>query len=55
MIIVEPKFEEIQKGFKVTIYKQKLSDVGVNEVYAFIKEYQPVKANKIAEHFDVSV
>ena len=62
--IIEPKFEEMQKGFQVTLYKEKISEkepsvgvnvganVGVNEIYDFIKEKQPVKANKIAEKFD---
>jgi ATP-dependent DNA helicase RecG len=53
--IIEPKFEEMQKGFQVTLYKEKRAEqnsVGVNEIYDFIKEKQPVKANKIAEKFD---
>lgn len=48
---IEPKFEEKQKGFKVTIYKEKF-DVGVNELYTFIETYQPVKANVLAEYFN---
>ncbi len=61
--IAEPKFQEMQKGFQVTLYKKKRDvgvnvgvdvgvNVGVNEIYNFIKEKQPVKANKIAEKFD---
>ena len=58
--IIEPKFEEMQKGFQVTLYKAIISEkklnvgvnVGANEIYNFIKENQPVKAKKIAEKFD---
>ncbi len=61
--IIEPKFEEIQKGFQVTLYKEKISEtkshvvvnvgvnVGVNDIYHFIKENQPTKANIIANSF----
>ena len=52
--IVEPKFIEMQKGFKVTLYKEKINvgvNVGVNEVFEFIKTYQPIKTNIIADNF----
>jgi len=59
--IMEPKFEEIQKGFRVTLYKKILSEkadvgvnVGVDTVFYFIKKYQPTKISVIAKHFDVT-
>ncbi|PCI61296.1 MAG: hypothetical protein COB35_06865 [Gammaproteobacteria bacterium] len=67
--LTEPKFEEIQKGFQVTLYKsnqtnteQALNNVGVNvgvnisktNVFDFIAQNQPTKAKNIAEYFNVS-
>lgn len=52
--IIEPKFKELQKGFQVTLYKQvidKKKDVGVNEIYDFIMEHQPIKTTSIAKSF----
>ncbi len=60
-----PKFEEMQKGFRVTVYKEGAQEtertekdvgvnVGVNEVLNFIKEYEPTKANTIAQSFNVT-
>jgi len=55
--IIEPKFEEIQKGFRVTLYKEKTSerktDVGVNELYNFIQSNQPVNIGMITDKFSV--
>jgi len=60
--LTAPKFEEIQKGFQVTLYKAKQANekvnvgvnVGVNEVLTFINNNQPTKAKNIAEYFDVT-
>ncbi|MBL0709652.1 MAG: HTH domain-containing protein [Colwellia sp.] len=68
--LIPPKFEEIQKGSQVTLYKAKQPNekvnvgvsvgvsvgvnVGVNEVLTFIKNNQPTKAKNIAEYFDVT-
>ena len=56
--IIEPKFEEMQKGFQVTLYKQLISEktnvgvnVGVKDIYTYIQDNQPVKAKNIAETF----
>ena len=55
--IIEPKFEEIQKGFQVTLYKEKISEkkpnVGVNELYDFIRSNQPVNISMMTEKFSV--
>ena len=57
--IVEPEFKEMQKGFKVTLYKQKRSEnsdvginVGINELFKFIAENQPVRVSLMKEEFD---
>jgi ATP-dependent DNA helicase RecG len=68
--LIEPKFEEIQKGFQVTLYKAFQlnvganvgvnvgvnvgANVGVNEVLEFIKQNQPTKSKYIVEYFDVT-
>jgi len=52
--VKEPKFEEFVHGFRVTIYKEKSDvgvNVGVNEIYEFIKLHQPTKANVISENY----
>jgi len=49
--IAEPKFEEISNGFKVTLYKQKISNVGINELKEFIEINQPLRVSAIKEHF----
>jgi len=56
--VQEAKFEEFVHGFRVTLYKKKIDggvnvgvDVGVNDVYSYIKINQPVKANQIALSF----
>lgn len=57
--IVEPKFEEIQKGFRVTLYKEKINggvnggvsggvSGGVNELLEFIKTNPNLRANEIS-------
>jgi len=48
--IIEPKFEEKQKGFQVTLYKKK-RDVGINELYDFIRLNQPIRISQIKEKF----
>ena len=63
--LIQPKFEEIQKGFQVTLYKSKQPhkdkkftnvgvNVGVNSVFDFIAQNQPINAKKIAEYFNVT-
>jgi len=49
--IVEPRFEELVHGFKVTLFKEKL-DVGVNSIYEFIQKNQPVRSTAIAASFN---
>ncbi len=51
--IKEPLFEEFVHGFRVILYKEKIQNinVGVNEIYEFIKLHQPIKAKIIAENF----
>jgi len=60
-----PKFEEMQKGFRVTVYKEADQEkegnnkgvgvnVGVNEVLNFIKENEPTKATIITSYFNVA-
>jgi len=51
--IVEPEFKEMQKGFKVTLYKQKRSEnsdvginVGINDIFEFIKKVIELLLNK---------
>jgi len=48
--IIEPKFEELTHGFKVTLFKEK-RDVGVNGIYEFILKHQPVRTIMIAQNF----
>ena len=57
----EPKFEEIQKGFRVTVYKEKKDNEGVNEgisegineginsLYEFIKNNPSKRVSQIEE------
>ena len=49
--IKEPKFEEFQHGFKVSLFKEK-SNVGVNELYCYIKENQTVKMNILEQKYN---
>lgn len=49
-----PKFEELQKGFKVTLYKEATqANGGANSVYDLIKKTPNLKANQIAEHLKI--
>ena len=57
--IIEPKFEEIQKGFQVTLYKKVLAQKldggingGINLLLAFISENQNLSAKTISEHMN---
>lgn len=52
--VIEPKFEEFVHGFRVTVYKEKLSkeDVRVNVgVLEYIKVNQLIKANALSANF----
>jgi len=48
--IAEPKFEEFAHGFRVILYKEK--DVGINELYDFTKENQPIRISHITKYFN---
>ena len=54
--ILEPKFQEMQKGFQVTIYKQK-TDEGINEgiksLYTFIKSNPKQRTSQISKSLNV--
>ena len=50
--IVEPKFEEIQKGFRVTMYKEKLNG-GVNELLNFIGKNPNQRAKQISKNLNI--
>jgi len=58
--LIEPKFEDIQKGFQVTLYKTKhvnkldTLNLGVNQVLEFIALNQPTKSKNIAVYFSVT-
>jgi len=49
--IKESVFEEFVHGFRVTLCKEKLN-VGTNELYEVIKNYQSVRVSKMKEHFN---
>ncbi len=54
--IIEPKFEEIQKGFQVTLFKEKINGVVKKEIdslYAFIKKYPNQKANTLSKKLEI--
>ena len=46
--VIEPKFEEFQHGFMVTLYKEKRVG-GINKVYEFIRQNPSAKAHDIAK------
>ena len=53
-----PKFEELPKGFKVTLYKNTTQETGganggANSVYNLIKKTPNLKANQIAENLKI--
>jgi ATP-dependent DNA helicase RecG len=60
--IITPKFEEIQKGFQVTLYKEKVNE-GVNEgvnggvksLYALIKKFPNNKTPFFAKELNTSI
>ena len=61
--VIEPKFQEIQKGFQVTLYKKKLEDEGVSEgvnegvksLYELIRNYPNNKTPFFAKELNTSV
>jgi len=61
--IIEPKFEEIQKGFQVTLYKKKISEIksneGVNEgvkrLYVLIVKKPNHRSTFFSKELDTSV
>lgn len=56
--IIEPEFKEMQKGFQVTLYKQKLNE-GVNEgvksLYKLIEKFPNKKTPFFSQKLDTSV
>jgi ATP-dependent DNA helicase RecG len=53
--VVEPLFEEFVHGFRVILYKEKINvgvNVGVNELYDFIRSNPAVNTRTITENFD---
>ena len=59
--IIEPKFEEMQKGFQVTLYKEKISEInsnegineGINSLYLCIKNYPALRVSQIEEKLNI--
>lgn len=56
--IVEPKFEEMQKGFKVTLYKKKVDDTnegiseGIKSLYTCIEQNPHLRLSQISVHLN---
>ena len=52
----EPKFEEMQKGFRVTVYKEKKEDEGINgginELYTFIEKNGGLSALNLSQNLN---
>ncbi len=55
--IIEPKFEEMQKGFQVTLYKatitEKKSSGGVNELLDYISKNKGLSAVAISQNIKI--
>ncbi|MCH9740756.1 MAG: putative DNA binding domain-containing protein [Epsilonproteobacteria bacterium] len=62
--IVEPKLQEIQKGFQVTLYKEKLNEginkgineginEGINSLYLFIQNNPSLRVSQIAQKLNI--
>ena len=49
----KPTYAYEWTAIRTTFYKAKI-DVGVNEVFEFIKQHQPTKVNIIAQSFNVT-
>ena len=50
--VIEPKFEEFVYGFRVTLYKEKLSGV-VNEILILISNNPNLKAHQISDDLKI--
>ena len=56
--LIEPKFEEIQKGFQVTVYKETINrnlNEGVNNLFRIIVQNPNCRAPFYARTMDTSV
>ena len=58
--IAEPKFQEMQKGFKVILYKEKLNEginkglnEGIKNLYAFIEKNPHLRVSQISQSLNI--
>ncbi len=49
--VIEPIFEEFMHGFRVILFKEKIN-VGINDLYMFIENNQPIRVSRLKEYFN---